>query len=194
MDDPARELAELLERARQGCQQAARLLYERYGPAVQHAVRRRLAPSLRRHFDSADFIQSVWGSFFTSPNERLFPTPDALVAFLSKVAYNKVAEEARRIKTRRRDASREVSLDEASPDGHFADQLAAPTPTPSQHAQVNECWDGLRKGLSPGHRRALELKRAGHSFADIADRLGVNRKDIQRLLERLEQRLDRRRD
>jgi hypothetical protein len=64
MDDPARELTDLLERARQGCQQAARLLYERYGPAVRHAVRRRLAPSLRRHFDSADFIQSVWGSFF----------------------------------------------------------------------------------------------------------------------------------
>jgi RNA polymerase sigma factor (sigma-70 family) len=191
MDELARELTDLLERARGGCPDAARLLYERYGRAVQRAVRRRLAAPLRRHFDSADFIQSVWGSFFTSPREYRFSSPQELVAFLSRIAYNKVAEKARqRLGSLRYDMSREVSLDEVSPDGRAADHLPAATPTPSQHAQADECWHGLTAGLPPGHRRALELLREGHSYEEIADRLGVNRKAMHRLLKRLSQRVD----
>jgi RNA polymerase sigma factor (sigma-70 family) len=185
MDDPARELSDLLERARGGCPDAARLLYERFGRAVERAVRRRLARQLRRYFDSADFIQSVWGSFFTSPRDYRFDSPQALVAFLSRIAYNKVAEKTRqRLGTLRHDARREVPLDEA------AAPVPAPTPTPSQHARAAECWDGLTRGLPPRHRQALELIREGHTHEEIADSLGIDRSTISRLLKRLTRRLE----
>lgn len=191
MDEGARELTELLERARRGCPAAARALYDRYGRAVQRAVRRRLARPLRRQFDSADFIQSVWASFFTSPRQHTFASPEALVAFLSQVAYNKVAEKTRqRLGTLRYDISREVPLDGGPSGGPPAELIPAPTPTPSQHAQADDRWRSLVDGLGPGPRRALEMLREGHSHAEIAARLGVDRKAIQRLLERLLRRLD----
>lgn len=185
MDEGAQGLRSLLEQARGGCPRAARELFDQYGPAVQRVVRRRLQPQLRRQYDSDDFVQSAWASFFTSPREWAFATPEELVAFLSGVAYNKVVEKARqRLGTLRYDLNREVPL--PSPD----DQLPAPTPTPSQHAQADERWQGLVEGLPPGHRRMLELLRDGHTHEEIAAHLRVDPKTIYRLVKRLEKRLE----
>lgn len=189
--DEADELRDLIARASRGCPEAARRLHDRYSGPVRRVVRRLLHERLRQQYDSVDFVQSVWASFFALPRDGDFTTPHALVAFLSDVAYKKVAEKTRqRLGTLRYDLNREVPLDEADTDASGEPLLEANTPTPSQHAQADERWLRLLEGLPPGYQLALQMLRDGHSHAEIADRLGVDRKSIRRLLDRLERQLE----
>jgi RNA polymerase sigma-70 factor (ECF subfamily) len=190
MDDAAREFDELMRRVRDGCPQAAEELFNRYSDAVRRVVRRWLEERLRRQYDSADFVQSVWGSFFHVDLDTFnFHTPSELVAFLSRMAYNKVIDATRkRLGTRRRGNGQEQSLDAPSdPDAHqpLGQMVPAPTHTPSQYAMADERWQQLIGSLPPGHRRILELLREGHDHVEIADRLGVDRKAVQRVVNRL---------
>ena len=54
----------LIRQVREGSQEAAWDLIERYGNHIQRFVRRRLPSALRQKFDSEDFIQSAWASIF----------------------------------------------------------------------------------------------------------------------------------
>jgi RNA polymerase sigma factor (sigma-70 family) len=182
-----------MERVRGGCPDAARELYDRYSDPVQRVVRRRLAQKLRREYDSTDFLQSVWASFFNVPVDRFtFANPQALVAFLSQVAYNKVADAARaRVGTQKRTLSRETPLDSPGPCGRapLAEVLAT-SATPSQYVMAEERWQKLLDAHPPGHRRVLELLRQGHSHVEITRLVGVHPKVIQRLVQQLRNEFD----
>jgi RNA polymerase sigma factor (sigma-70 family) len=194
MEEEKREFEELMQRVGTGCPEAARELFERYGDHVRRVVRKMLQQRLRRRYDSCDFTQSVWASFFAVPAERyLFPTPNSLVAFLSQMACNKVLEATRkRLGTAYHDISREESLDSPHPDqgGSVGEALCARLATPSQYVIADERWQQIIRGLPPGHRRVLELLRDGHSQVEIVEKLGVHRKVIQRLVEHLEYHLE----
>src|SRR6516162_9532510 len=96
--DESRDIRELLARIQAGDEEAARELLTRYESKVRMVVRRQLPRLLRSRFDSLDFLQSVWGSFFhrvrTTPTE--FDDGRHLVAFLARAAKNKVIDEYRR--------------------------------------------------------------------------------------------------
>lgn len=54
----------LMRRIREGSEDAAWELFEKYGGYIRRAVRRALNPRLRTQFESQDFVQMVWKSFF----------------------------------------------------------------------------------------------------------------------------------
>ena len=62
------EFANLIDRLREGSDEAFTLLLERFGPYVMRSVRRSLDRRLRARFDSQDFAQAVW---MTATNERV---------------------------------------------------------------------------------------------------------------------------
>src|SRR5947207_14333253 len=102
------ELSEFLKRIQAGDEGAARELLSRYEAEVRLVVRRQLPRLLRSRFDSLDFMQSVWGSFFhrvqTGPAE--FQDSRHLVAFLARAAKNKVIDEYRRSASQENDIHR----------------------------------------------------------------------------------------
>src|SRR5262249_22613240 len=176
MDQTCDEFEALMQRVKAGCPDAARELFARYGNAVRRVVRRWLQQRLRRHYDTTDFEQSVWASFFQRPAECcFFPTPEGLVAFLSQMAYNKVVDATRkRFGTGRNSRPEERSLDEPRGPGQtdtLVNELPGPMQTPSQHVMADERWRKLTSNLPPGHVRILELLLAGHTQTEIADRL-----------------------
>jgi RNA polymerase sigma-70 factor (ECF subfamily) len=176
----------LLDRIRNGDEGAARELLTRYEPKIRLVVRRQLPRLLRSRFDSLDFLQSVWGSFFhkiqTGPND-LTEEPN-LIAFLAWAARNKVIDEYRRAATQKQDVHRERRL--GAPD-RVEPQVAAGD-TPSQLAQARETYDRLRDLLPEDRRVILEMKAAGHSSQEIGDRLGLSERTVQRVLEDLKRR------
>jgi RNA polymerase sigma factor (sigma-70 family) len=186
MNDGPTEFSRLMESVRSGCPEAARALFERYGSHVRRVVRRKLHQRLRALYDSTDFTQAVWGSFFTTPAERFgFDTPEALVSFLAGMAFRKVAEAYRkRVGTKKRDTRRERPL--LTADGDAGKTPRDPRqPTPSQVAVANEEWERLLKGQPAQYRLVLEMLRRGHTHAEAAARVGLNPKSIQRLLQKL---------
>ena len=162
---------------------AARELLARYESKVRLVVRRQLPRLLRSRFDSLDFLQSVWGSFFfkirTGPND--LEEEQNLITFLAWAARNKVIDEYRRAATLRHDMKREEPLERRAD----KDDCLATGDTPSQLAQANETYDRLRDLLPDEQRVILELKAAGHSSREIGDLLGLSERTVQRVLESL---------
>jgi RNA polymerase sigma factor (sigma-70 family) len=193
--DPPRsgesEIAGFLARIQAGDEAAARELLARYEAEVRLVVRRQLPRLLRSRFDSLDFMQSVWGSFFrrvrSGPGLTEFEDSRHLVAFLARAAKNKVIDEYRRAASRKQDMHREVSL---WGEGGRARELADHHETPSQLAQAHEAFDRLRELLPEDRHKLLELKAQGLSSRDIGERLGISERTVQRVLEDLRRKVE----
>ncbi len=107
------EFAALVSRIKKGSDEALLELVEKYGKHVFRAVHRKLKRAIQSKFDSADFVQAVWASFFEN-RDRLFefPTQRDLVMFLVRIATNKVTDEIRRrLVVQGKNLNREVSLE-----------------------------------------------------------------------------------
>jgi RNA polymerase sigma factor (sigma-70 family) len=183
------ELSEFLKRIQSGDEGAARELLERYEAEVRLVVRRQLPRLLRSRFDSLDFLQSVWGSFFrrmrSAPTE--FEDSRHLVAFLARAAKNKVIDEYRRSASRKHDMHREEPL---WVDGHRPKDLPDPIDSPSEIAQAHEVFGRLRSLVPEEKRSILEMKAQGLSSKDIGERLGISERTVQRVLEDLRRRME----
>lgn len=187
-DGEGEEVRGYLRRIHEGDEDAARDLLLKFEAEVRLVVRRQLPRLLRSRFDSLDFLQSVWGSFFhrvrTTPTE--FDDGRHLVAFLARAAKNKVIDEYRRAGSQKGDMRREEPL---WAEGDRPKEVAAQIETASQVAEANEAFAALRE-LVPEERRALlELKAAGLSSREIGQKLGISERTVQRVLEDLRRRV-----
>ena len=188
MPEQPKSLSELLERARQDSEGSAQEIVERYGPYILRAVRRRLNKKLRSKFDSVDFVQAVWASFFALPADRLqFERPQQLVDFLMGLARNKVVDAVRqRLETQKYDVNRELPLyDSTAVD---AREVKARGPTASQVAIAKEEWQRAQDSAVPREERIVNWIQRGQSLESIAREIGVSVKTIRRVLERIRQR------
>jgi RNA polymerase sigma factor (sigma-70 family) len=162
-----------------------------YGAAVRRVIRRQMDLRLRALFDAADFEQEVWTAFFAASRAPgRFSTPEQLLAFLQRLAHNKVVDAQRRcLHSGKRDRRRECRLDDLSPDEVGA--LIDPAPTPAATTAVKDHWQHLLKGQPKHHRRLLELLRQGRTQDEAAALVGMNVTTIRRLLRRLAEQADR---
>jgi RNA polymerase sigma-70 factor (ECF subfamily) len=180
------ELKQFLARIRGGDEDAARELLRRYEAKVRLVVRRQLPKLLRSRFDSQDFVQSIWGSFFRRIKDSPLELEDVgnLIGFLARAARNKVIDEYRRASSRKHDMRREESISESAQSRELADA----SETASEVAEAGEALSQLQ-GLLPENRRGLlELKAAGFSSAEIAVRLGLSERTVRRVIEDLRRR------
>ncbi len=189
---PDTDFRGLMERVRAGCPEAAEEVCRRYGGYIRIIVRRRLHRRMRPQYDSIDFLQDVWASFFaTGPDSYDFDNPQSLIKYLSNLAFHKVTDEyRRRFRGKKHDLRREHHLETAGP--KKGEPLDPPMrdPTPSQAAIANERWERLLEGQPNRFRLVLEMLRLGYSHAEIAERTDLHVKVIQRLVQRMAQRRD----
>jgi RNA polymerase sigma factor (sigma-70 family) len=172
----------LLARVVEGCPGAAEQLQEQYGRHIIRVVRRRLPHQLRAKFDSLDFVQDVWASFYRLPG-REFSEPAHLIAYLTRMAQNKVADAAREMQTAKHDLGREERL-ATYVDGPADHEPFASDATPSEAAIGRELWEQMLEGQPLAHRLVLTMLRDGQSQTEVAERLRLSRKTIQRILTR----------
>lgn len=188
--DDENDVPAFLARIQAGDEGAARELLARYESEVRLVVRRQLPRLLRSRFDSLDFLQSVWGSFFrrirSTNGSAEFEDSRHLVAFLARAAKNKVIDEYRRAASQKQDMHREEPLwgDSGRPK-----EVAAAIDTPSQVAEAREVFGRLRELMPEDRRHILELKAEGLSSRDIGQRLGISERTVQRVLEDLRNRV-----
>lgn len=164
---------ELMAAVRGGCADAAQHFCELFSPSLLRVVRRRMALALRSDFDSQDLLQNVWKSFFEAfPEHDAFASPDALKAYLQRMAANKTADAACAVRRRRAEIS--VGGQEA------------PTFTPSQYLLADEEFERLLRRTPTHYHDALHLLRSGATQAEVARQLGISERTIRRILRRLE--------
>ena len=176
---------DFVARTREGSQEAAWDLVELYGPYILRVVRRSLSRQIRSKFDSQDFAQAVWASFFTHRDRLLdIEKPEQLVGLLATMARHKIVDETRRrLDTEKHDVRRERSMDDWNV--VIPDTLASNDPTPSQVAMARERWNQMMHSQPEQSRRIVSMRLAGETPQTIARAIGVNQKTVQRVLRRL---------
>jgi RNA polymerase sigma factor (sigma-70 family) len=179
------EFVRLMERVRDGADDAIQEFVARFEKHVLRVVRHQLLEALRAKFDSTDFVQDVWASFFALSRDYLdFKTPEALEAYLGVMTRNKVIEALRvRLQGRRYNVQREQSLDDN--DHHWPERLNGADPTPSQVVVAREAWEELQGQIRPKHRPLLEMLRDGYSHREIAEVLDLDEKTVRRVVHQL---------
>ena len=176
------EFHALMQKVVAGSADAAQQLFRDYGPYLLHAIRRRMSKRIRSKFDSMDFAQDVWASFFAeSPAKRSFDSPQQFIAFLAKLARNKVLDAVRqRLKTDKHDVRKEQSLDDST--RLQKDRLADGQPTPSQILMTQEEWPAFLRKQPLVYRRVFILLREGKTQNQIAEELNIHLKTVNRIV------------
>jgi RNA polymerase sigma-70 factor (ECF subfamily) len=189
--DEESDIPAFLARIQSGDEAAARELLARYESEVRLVVRRQLPRLLRSRFDSLDFLQSVWGSFFrrirSAKGPAEFEDSRHLVAFLARAAKNKVIDEYRRAASHKHNMHREEPL---WGEGGRPRDVADSIDSPSEVAEANEALGRMRELVPEEKRSILELKAEGYSSKDIGERLGISERTVQRVLEELRRRME----
>lgn len=176
--------AALMDRVRAGSEEAAWELIERYGDQIQRFVRRLLHMRLRSQFDSTDFVQLVWLSFFRDPEKiRSFSSPEELAAYLIVVARNKVIDETRRCLSTKKKNVRRVRAYDDEHNGIAA--IADRGPTPSAIVVARERWERIIKGQPAHYQELARLRFMGVSNDEIAHKLGINERTVRKILNHL---------
>jgi RNA polymerase sigma-70 factor (ECF subfamily) len=140
---------------------------------------------MRSKFDSLDFVQMVWASFFAD-RERIarIRDPDQLIRYLAAMARNKVVEESRRrMKYQKHNVNRERPLvpnDVGESKSHHRQE------TPSQIAIAKERMNRMLRNQSDRNRRIVELRMKGATYVEISETLGIHERTARHVIENLE--------
>ncbi|MBI3410651.1 MAG: sigma-70 family RNA polymerase sigma factor [Planctomycetes bacterium] len=177
-------LDNLLLRLCSGDMAAAEQVFLAYEPYLRRAVRRQLPTPLRAKFDSTDILQSVWADLLRGFREAgwRFTDADHLRGFLFVAARNRVVDGIRRHQTA-------IRREEPLGQGDRQQRVPCAQPRPSEVAQAAELWERILARCAPEHRPILELKREGHSLAEIGARAGRHPDSVRRILRTLARKL-----
>jgi len=175
-----RDFTDLMRRVMNRSDAAARELVERFGPRVLRMVRKRLPRALRSKYDSLDFVQAVWASFFVLPRERLqFDSPDDLGPYLGEMAANKVVDVIRqRLQGVKYKADREQVAEELN-------DLTKSMPSPEAIAIAREEWHKILHNEPSHNQRMLKDLAEGTDTEEVARQHGFSPKTVKRLVRRM---------
>jgi RNA polymerase sigma-70 factor (ECF subfamily) len=161
------DFTDLMERAKAGDQAAICVFLTRFEREVQMMVRARLPKMLRNQYDSADFVQAVWQSFFSDlpRNAPVFEKSVHLRRYLSGVVRNKIYEQHRRLtRTEKYDVFREERLYIRRGDRDVPREVVSSDPSPRQAAQAADRLAQLTAGRSQQEVNVIRLRRQGMTF------------------------------
>lgn len=188
------DFVRLFAKAEAGDPEAIRDL-EQFEADIRLMVRIRLPRALRTQFDSMDFVQDVWHSFLKVFNEdpARFSDSQFLRRYLAGMARNKVLEEHRRLtQTRKYDMGREEPLYIRRGDREIPRELVAPDPSPVEDVQARERLAELTAGRPPQETEVIQLRLAGLTFEEIAQRTGMHERTVRRMIDAARERMQKR--
>lgn len=172
----------LLNALRDGDQDAARRLFDRYLPRLLALVRSRLGATLRRRLDADDVVMSAYRSFFVGAANGRFELTESgdLWRLLSQIALHKLYRQAAHHSAEMRSTQHEQPL---SDDDDFVSSAASPEDATALADEVLH----LMSQLSETDRRTLELRLQGELLGDIATELQQSERTVRRTLTRVRQ-------
>jgi RNA polymerase sigma-70 factor (ECF subfamily) len=168
---PEERPAVLLERARGGSSEALGALLSQCGERVLSLIRLRLGPRLRARVESRDILQATLLKALTRFDGFEGRETGPLLAWLARIAENEIRDQADFHGRQRRDAGRQVPIDEAPPAA-----LVERARSMTSRIALGERMALLERALETlpaDQREVIVLRRlADLSFPEIAPRLG----------------------
>lgn len=169
---------------------AARQIWDRYIQQMLSYARKRLSAENRRVVDEEDLAVSAFHSLCRRLQQGQFPDlqdRESLWRLLTTIIARKASAHIRRTRSQKR-GSGKVSGEsvflrgDSARRGNGLDQLASHEPTPEFAAEMAEQCARLLNALPDDCRKIVLCKLEGHSNAEIADRLNLAPRTIERKL------------
>ena len=171
----------MLDQARSGSPEALNYLYERCAGRLLAFIRLRLGRDLRGRLESRDILQATLLKSLEHVGELRADETRSVMAWLARIAEHEIRDCADFHHRQRRDAAREVVLEEDAP-------LPALTRSALSRVILGEQAERLEEALeslSFAHREIILLRKFEElSFAEIGERMGKTQDACRMLLAR----------
>lgn len=170
---------------RAGDPEATRAVFEQNVDRLVAVARKRISQRLASRVDAEDIVQSVFRTFFHRAQEGQFEfhDPDDICRMLARITVHKTFRQIAHHQAGKRDAGREVGRGDE--DQKLVEGLVSREPQPDEATQMLDEMEHFLSQLRPEDREILQMRMAGHSTLEIAQKLGITDRKIRRLLERL---------
>lgn len=161
---------------RDGDEDAANILYDRYARRVLGLVEAKLGDRLRSTTEPEDIVQSVLKSFFRGVQSGHYDAPPGATMWnlLAVIAVNKLRGTANHMSAQRRDIDRQVAL-ESVDDGQVIDDSSI------EFFQI--CVRETLQRLRPLDREIVSLRIQQHTVGEISEITGRTRRTVERSLQ-----------
>jgi RNA polymerase sigma-70 factor (ECF subfamily) len=177
-----RESTELLRRAREGSDEALNELYARYAGKLLALIRLRMGKDLRAQLESRDILQAALLKSFEHLGQLDGSDTGSLMGWLARIAENEVRDRADYHGRQRRDARREVPLDEGV--GAVAERARSALSQVIWGEEAERLERAL-ESLDEKHREVILLRKYEElSYREIGERLGKSEDACRMLLAR----------
>ncbi|MEX1128600.1 MAG: RNA polymerase sigma factor [Vicinamibacterales bacterium] len=173
--------SELLERAKAGSPEALNLVYERAAGRLLAFIRLRLGRDLRARLESRDILQATLLKSFQRLGDLRGNDTRSLMAWLARIAEHEIRDCADHQHRQRRDAAREVPLDDEAPVPAITRSALSRVILDEEALRLESAIDSLRAD----HRDVILMRKFEElSFAEIAARTGRSEDAARMLLAR----------
>jgi RNA polymerase sigma-70 factor (ECF subfamily) len=175
------DTADLLEQVKSGSPDALNRLYERCAGRLLAIIRLRLGRELRGRLESRDILQATLLKSLEGIRELRGTETPSLMAWLARIAEREIQDRADYHHRQRRDAARELPLDDDAPLPALTRSALSRVILDQEARRLEEAIDSL----SPEHREVILLRKFEElPFAEIARRLGRSEDACRMLLAR----------
>ena len=183
--------ANLLARWREGDQQAATELFERYAQRLITLAHRRLSSKFSARIDPQDVVQSVYRSFFLAARDGRFVLQRSgdLWRLLVGITLHKLYHKVQYHTAGRRTIEREQSLPEKDEVFGIQVDMLGREPSPDEAVMLADVLEEVMRGLKPMQRRILELRLQGWSLGEIVAETQFSTSTVSRVLREVQDRL-----
>ncbi len=174
--DAITDVPQLVQQWRQGDQEAATLLYNRYQNRLLMLVSGHLSEKLSRRLEAEDLVISTFRSAFrvTSQQDIQYQDEQGFWKWLVTIALNKTFKRIERETAGKRNPNRETGGDSVLGERILND------PTPDDVVQASELLQKILERLDDKQALIVLGKLNGLSHAEIAAEIGAVTKTVQR--------------
>jgi len=182
--------AELVERWREGDEDAATILHERHLTRLLNLVGRHLADKFNSRLDPDDVVQSVFRSIFrlTKEGRFEFEGDGDFWKLLLTMALNKVRNTVRHHPAGKRDPAVEsVSTSADGVDNYLVNRLSS-QPTIQEIVSFADMLELVLNKLEPDQQMLIQYRIEGYTQKEIAEKLGCDDRTVRRMFAKIRNR------
>jgi RNA polymerase sigma-70 factor (ECF subfamily) len=176
------ESTRLLRRAKDGSAEALDLLYRRFAGKLLALIRLRMGRSLRSRMESRDILQATLLKSFRGIDRFESEDTGSMMAWLARIAENEIRDQADHHSRQRRDAGRNVPLDEHARE--VTDHLRSALSQVIWDEEAGRLERALESLDEPQREIILLRKFEELSFREIGRRLGKSEDACRMMLAR----------